>query len=36
LFGSVIAVIALKEPFLALRVVAAILIVCGLAFIRLQ
>jgi drug/metabolite transporter (DMT)-like permease len=36
LFGSVIAIIALKEPFVALRVVAAILIVCGLALIRLQ
>jgi drug/metabolite transporter (DMT)-like permease len=35
LFGSVIAIIALKEPFVALRVVAAILIVCGLALIRL-
>jgi drug/metabolite transporter (DMT)-like permease len=36
LFGAVIAVVALKEPLRAARVVAACLIVCGLVLIRLQ
>jgi drug/metabolite transporter (DMT)-like permease len=36
LFGAVIAVAVLKEPFRPARVVAAALIVCGLVLIRLQ
>lgn len=36
LFGAVIAVVVLKEPLRAVRVVAACLIVCGLVLIRLQ
>ena len=36
LFGAVIAVVVLKEPLRAVRVVAACLIVCGLILIRLQ
>jgi drug/metabolite transporter (DMT)-like permease len=36
LFGAVIAVIGLKEPFRATRMVAAALIVAGLVLIRLQ
>jgi drug/metabolite transporter (DMT)-like permease len=36
LFGAMIAVIFLKEPLRAPRVVAALLIVCGLVLIRLQ
>jgi drug/metabolite transporter (DMT)-like permease len=36
LFGAVIAVVILKEPLRAVRVVAACLIVCGLVLIRLQ
>ena len=36
LFGAVIAVVVLKEPLRAIRVVAALLIVCGLVLIRLQ
>lgn len=36
LFGAVIAVVVLKEPLRALRIVAALLIVCGLMLIRLQ
>lgn len=36
LFGAVIAVVVLKEPLRAVRVVAAGLIVCGLVLIRLQ
>lgn len=36
LFGAVIAVIVLKEPLRAMRIVAALLILCGLALIRLQ
>jgi drug/metabolite transporter (DMT)-like permease len=36
LFGAAIAVIVLKEPLRAIRIVAALLIVCGLIFIRLQ
>jgi drug/metabolite transporter (DMT)-like permease len=36
LFGAVIAVVVLKEPLRAARVVAACLIVCGLILIRLQ
>jgi drug/metabolite transporter (DMT)-like permease len=36
LFGAVIAVVILKEPLRAGRVVAACLIVCGLVLIRLQ
>jgi drug/metabolite transporter (DMT)-like permease len=35
LFGAVIAVLVLKEPLRASRVVAALLIVAGLALIRL-
>jgi drug/metabolite transporter (DMT)-like permease len=36
LFGAAIAVVVLKEPLRAARVVAALLIVCGLVLIRLQ
>ena len=36
LFGAVIAVVVLKEPLRAVRVIAACLIVCGLILIRLQ
>jgi len=36
LFGAAIAVVVLKEPLRAVRVVAACLIVCGLILIRLQ
>jgi drug/metabolite transporter (DMT)-like permease len=36
LFGAVIAIFALKEPFLTVRVIAALLIVGGLTLIRLQ
>lgn len=36
LFGAVIAVVVLKEPLRAVRVMAACLIVCGLVLIRLQ
>jgi drug/metabolite transporter (DMT)-like permease len=36
LFGAVIAVIALKEPLRATRIVAALLILCGLVLIRMQ
>ena len=36
LFGAVIAVLVLKEPLRAARMVAAALIVCGLILIRLQ
>ena len=36
LFGAVIAVVVLKEPLRAVRIVAACLIVCGLVLIRLQ
>lgn len=36
LFGAAIAVVVLKEPLRAARVVAACLIVCGLILIRLQ
>ena len=36
LFGAAIAVLVLKEPLRAVRVVAACLIVCGLILIRLQ
>jgi len=36
LFGAVIAVVILKEPLRAVRIVAALLIVCGLVFIRIQ
>jgi drug/metabolite transporter (DMT)-like permease len=36
LFGAVIAVAVLKEPLRAIRIVAALLIVCGLVLIRLQ
>ena len=36
LFGAVIAVAVLKEPFRPARMVAAALIVCGLVLIRLQ
>jgi drug/metabolite transporter (DMT)-like permease len=36
LFGAVIAVVVLKEPLRAMRIVAAILIVCGLVLIRIE
>lgn len=36
LFGAAIAVVVLKEPLRAVRIVAACLIVCGLIMIRLQ
>jgi drug/metabolite transporter (DMT)-like permease len=36
LFGAVIAVIVLKEPLRAVRIAAALLIVCGLVLIRVQ
>ncbi len=36
LFGAVIAVVVLKEPLRTVRIVAAMLIVCGLVLIRLQ
>ena len=36
LFGAVIAVIVLKEPLRAVRIAAALLIVCGLVLIRIQ
>jgi drug/metabolite transporter (DMT)-like permease len=36
LFGAAIAVVVLKEPLRAVRVMAACLIVCGLILIRLQ
>jgi len=36
LFGTVIAVVALKEPLRPIRIGAAVLIVCGLVLIRLQ
>ena len=36
LFGAAIAVVVLKEPLRAVRVMAACLIVCGLVLIRLQ
>ena len=36
LFGAGIAVVVLKEPLRAARIVAALLIVCGLVLIRLQ
>lgn len=36
LFGAVIAVVVLKEPLRAMRVVAALSILCGLVLIRLQ
>ena len=36
LFGAVIAVVVLKEPLRALRIAAALLIVCGLVLIRIQ
>ena len=36
LFGAAIAVVLLKEPLRAVRIVAACLIVCGLVLIRLQ
>jgi drug/metabolite transporter (DMT)-like permease len=36
LFGAAIAVVVLKEPLRAARIVAAFLIVCGLILIRLQ
>ncbi len=34
LFGAVIAVVVLKEPLRAVRIAAALLIVCGLVLIR--
>jgi drug/metabolite transporter (DMT)-like permease len=36
LFGALIAVVVLKEPLRAVRIVAACLIVCGLVLIRVQ
>ncbi len=36
LFGAAIAVIVLKEPLRAVRIVAALLILCGLVLIRMQ
>lgn len=36
LFGAVIAVVVLREPLRAVRIIAACLIVCGLILIRLQ
>lgn len=36
LFGAVIAVVLLKEPLRAVRIAAALLIVCGLVLIRIQ
>ena len=36
LFGSLFAVLVLKEPFKAVRIVAAVLIVIGLLIVRLQ
>ena len=36
LFGAVIAVVMLKEPLRAVRIVAAMVIVCGLVLLRLQ
>jgi drug/metabolite transporter (DMT)-like permease len=36
LFGAIIAVVVLKEPLRTARAAAAVLIVCGLALIRLQ
>lgn len=36
LFGAVIAVVLLKEPLRAMRIVAALLILCGLVLIRMQ
>jgi len=36
LFGAIIAVVVLKEPLRAVRIMAACLIVCGLVLIRLQ
>jgi drug/metabolite transporter (DMT)-like permease len=36
LFGAIIAIVALKEPLRAARIVAAALIACGLVLIRLQ
>jgi len=36
LFGAVIAVVVLKEPLRAVRIAAALLIVCGLVLIRIQ
>jgi drug/metabolite transporter (DMT)-like permease len=36
LFGAIIAILVLKEPLRAARIVAAALIACGLALIRLQ
>jgi drug/metabolite transporter (DMT)-like permease len=35
-FGAVIAVVVLKEPLRAIRIVAACMIVCGLILIRVQ
>ena len=36
LFGAAIAVVVLKEPLRTVRIVAAVMIVCGLVLIRLQ
>jgi drug/metabolite transporter (DMT)-like permease len=34
LFGAIIAVLVLKEPLLPARIVAALMIVCGLLLLR--
>ena len=36
LFGAVIAVVVLKEPLRAVRIGAAVLILCGLVLIRIE
>jgi drug/metabolite transporter (DMT)-like permease len=36
LFGAVFAVVVLKEPLRAVRIAAALLVVCGLVLLRLQ
>lgn len=36
LFGAIIAVLVIREPSHAVRVAAAVLIVCGMTLIRLQ
>jgi drug/metabolite transporter (DMT)-like permease len=35
LFGAILAVTVLKEPLRAMRIVAALLILCGLVLLRL-
>jgi uncharacterized membrane protein len=36
LFAAIIAIVILKEPLRAARVIAALMIVCGMALIKLQ